>query len=1079
MRRILALLVLLTPWAVSAEETLMLRYPDVHGENVVFSYAGDLWLAPVDGAEDARRLTSHPGLELFPRFSPDGSHVAFTGQYRGDEQVFVISVRGGEPRQLTFYPTAGPLPARWGTDHQVFGWSPDGQRILFRSGRNDFDNRRLFTVSIEGGLPTMLPMVRAGSGDFSPDGKSLVYSPLFRDFRTWKRYEGGWAQNLFIYDETTQEARQITSHERTERDPVWNEAGVFYVSDQDGTLELFSYDPETETKTQLTHHDEWDVRWASGDGHSRVVYEFAGKIGLYDAQQGTETLLSITVPDDRVRRTARRMEADAHLEDYALAPGGDRAVITGRGDVFSVPVEHGVTRNLSARATAHDREADWSPDGQRIAFVSDRSGEEEIYVVKATGGPARALTKDSQARLYGPTWAPDSRSLVYHDHLGVIRVVDLTGKVTTVYDSPYGANGDYVWSADSKWLTFSDQVESGNRAIFLWSRDSGELHQATRGFFNATTPEFSADGRHLYFASDRQFAPQIGSFEWNYVADRETGLYALALSKDSGTPFPIRSDEALEEEDAQADKKNDKDKDKEEEIRVKVDFEGLADRVIRVPVEPDNFSGLFATESHLLYLQGGPFYYGRSSDVPTKLMAFDFEKRESTEMAAGVSGVDVSPDGKFVLFTQGGALKRLAVGQSDDAKTFDTSNMIVYRAPSDEWMVVFNEVWRRFRDYFYVPNMHGVDWEAERERFRPLVEHVSTREDLNTLIGEMIAELNVGHAYVAGGDLQGTERSHVDLLGAQFVWDESAGHYRFQQIYPGHNEESRYRSPLTEVGIDVNEGDYLLAIDGQPVDKGSNPYALLTDRGDQPVELEVGTNPTSAGSRTVLVDPIRSESSLVYLNWVEKNLDYVSQKTDGKVGYLHIPDMGSAGIYEFIKWYYPQVRKEGLIVDVRGNGGGNVSSMILQRLMKKPLGFGYRAHTDWVGTYPQGAFNGPMVSLISETSASDGDIFPYFFREAGLGPLIGKRTWGGVVGITGHGQLIDGGSVFVPEFGLGQPDKGWIVEGEGVSPDIEVENDPVSGEDAQLDRAIEEVLGRIESEKPVYAPKPAPPVKVD
>lgn len=1081
---VMSLVAATAAWAEAKTDTRMLRYPDLHGQTVVFSYAGDLWTAPIDGSQPARRITSHPGLELYPKFSPDGRYIAFTGQYSGDEQVYVIPAEGGEPRQLTFYPAPGPLPARWGTDHQVYGWTPDGKQVLFRSARDDFDDRRLYLVSIDGGLPTVLPMPRAGSGDFSPDGRRIFYSPLFRDFRTWKRYQGGWAQNLFIYDIEGNEARQITRHVRTERDPVWLETGMYYVSDRDGTLELFRYDETGNEHVQLTQHDDWDIKWASGDGKSRIVYEIGGRIALFDTQSQTERLLSIRVPDDGVRIRARRISVADQIEDFEVAPDGSRIVVTARGDVFTVPVEHGVTRNLTQRGDAHDREAAWSPDGRWVAFISDRSGEEQLYVVAHDGGEPRQLTRDLKARLYRPVWSPDNRQIAFSDHTGRLWRVDLEGALSEVDDAPYGTIDDYVWSPDSRWLAWSRTDDNQLPSLYLWSSASGRVTRIGDGFFSERSPAFAADGKYLYFLSDREFAPQIGAFEWNYVVDRETGIYAYVLDASADNPFGPRNDEPAVHKDeagsgAGSDKKG-KDGGKSDEApRVKVDFDGLADRVIRVPVDADNIVGLAVTGSQVLYVTAGPFYYGRQGDRPPALHALDIESRESKTVVEGLQGMALSHDGRFVVARIGGGFKRIPLGNGQEPQAIDTGNLIVERAPGVEWRVVFDEVWRRFRDYFYVPNMHGYDWEALRERYRPLVEHVSTREDLNYLMGEMIAELNVGHAYVSGGDLQAPKRSSVALLGVRFEADADSRRYRIARILPGHNQEPKYRSPLTEVGVGIQPGDYVLAIDGQELTTAVNPYALLTDRGDQPVELLVNSRPVAKGARRVLVEPIDDESALLYLDWVERNRAYVEEQTNGRVGYLHIPDMGANGIYEFIKWYYPQLRKLGLIIDVRGNGGGNVSSMILQRLIKKPLAFGYQAHNESQETYPPQSFIGPMVALISETSASDGDIFPYFFREAGLGPLIGKRTWGGVIGITNHGPLIDGGQVFVPEFGLGQPGKGWIIEGEGVAPDIEVENDPTSRDDAQLDRGIREVLERIEARRPAFLPKPPPPVKLD
>ncbi len=1076
---VLLLTSLLAAAALAQDGTRMLRFPDIHGDRVVFSYAGDLWLAPIDGSTQARRLTSHPGLELYPRFSPDGSKVAFTGQYRGDEQVYTIDVDGGEPVQLTFYPTQGPLPARWGTDHQVYGWTPDGAQVLFRSLREDFNDPRLYQVSVTGGLPTVLPMPRAGSGDLSPDGTRIVYSPLFRDFRTWKRYEGGWAQDLYIYDLSKDEAMPLATDRRTERDPVWLPAGIFYVSDRDGTLNLYGAS-EDGTSEKLTSHDTWDIKWASGDGVSRIVYEVQGLIGLYDTRARQEKLLDISVPDDQVRRTARRIEVQKQIEDYTVSPTAKRIAVTARGDVFSVPAEHGVTRNLTRHTGAHDREAAWSPDGAHIAFISDRSGEEQLYVVAGDGGEARALTELEPLRLYAPRWAPDSKGLAFHDQRGRVHLVDLEGKHEVVAASSYGVIADYAWAPDSRWIAFSRQTEEGFNAVYVWSRESGETHTVSEPLFNAFQPAFSHDGKHLYYLSDRQFAPQIGAFEWNYVSDRETGIFALALTDDSGNPFGPRNDEVAVEESDDSDKgEEDKEEgEKSEDVQVAIEFDGLAQRVIRVPVEADNIAGIMPLADHLLYVTTGPFYYGRQADVKVTLRALEFKSRESKEIVADITNVVPSADGKVVVVQTQGALKRIELAKPDKPKAISTANLIVYRAPADEWLVAFDEVWRRFRDYFYVTNMHGYDWPALRDRYRPLVQHVSTREDLNTLIGEMIAELNVGHAYVQGGDLQAPKRSSAALLGARFEADATAGRYRVAHLYAGHNAEPKYRSPITEVGVGVAVGDYIIAIDGRELTLADNPYDLLTDRGAQPVELTVNGTPQAEGARRVLVDPVTDETSLVYLEWVEKNRRYVAEKTNGEVGYLHIPDMSSAGIYEFIKWYYPQIRKRGLVVDVRGNGGGNVSQMILRRLMQQPLGYGHQAHNDWTRTYPATAFSGPMVALMSENSASDGDIFPYFFREAKLGPLIGKRTWGGVVGITSHGPLIDGGLVFVPEFGMSQADKGWIIEGEGVVPDIEVSNDPTSDGDAQLDRGIEEVLKRIQAQQPTIPGKPPARVKL-
>jgi tricorn protease len=1055
----------------------LLRHPDIHGQQVVFSYAGDLWIADTDSATQAQRLTSHPGIELFPKFSPDGTQVAFTGQYRGDDQVYVIDLTGGEPKQLTYYPTRGPLPTRWGTDHQVYGWNPDGKQVLFRSMRDDFENGQLYQVSVDGGLPKVMPMPQAGSGDISPEGDSILYSPLIRDFRSWKRYSGGWAQNLHIYNLQSDQATQITDHPGTERDPVWLESGMYFISDRDGTLELFQYNRESGDKTQLTQHATMDIKWASGDGKSRIIYELGPELAVYDSTTGQETPLSIEVPDDGVRRIAQRFAADKIIEDFTLAPDGKRALFSARGDIFSVPVEHGITRNLSQAQISHDRAAIWSPDGKWVAYISDRSGEQQIHLVAAIGGESRQLTQGLNAHLNQPMWSPDSNHIAFYTHLGELRVVDLKGKSRVVTKNRFEPPQNYTWSPDSQWLAFSQMGENGNAYLSLWSKKSGELHEDSEKFFNIESPQFSPDGKHLYYLSQREFAPQLSIFEWNYVADRATGIFALALNSDSGSPFSPRNDEVQGKD--FSGKKDDEANEK-SVPKTNIEFDQIEQRIIRVPVDADNIKHLSVTDKYIIYSTEISEHYGREFGGVT-IHVYDLEKRESKLLAKNVEDIKFSYNGEYALIKQDSTYKRLEIAKAgdnnDSEKTLNTKNMIVYRAPSDEWLVVFDEVWRRFRDFFYVRNMHGYDWQGLKTRYRPIVSEVSTREDLNYLISEMVAELNVGHAYVQGGDIRAPHRSTAALLGARFTEDKSSKRYKVGKIFTGQNAEPKYRSPLTQVGVNINEGDYILEIDGRDLTTKDNPYDLLTDRGKQPVELLVNSKARKKGARRVLVDPISDEQTLVYLAWVKYNHDYVTEKTGGKIGYLHIPDMGANGIYEFIKWFYPQLHKQGMIIDVRGNGGGNVSSMILQRLWKKPLAYDYPAHSDRVNTYPYDAFIGPMVSLISETSGSDGDIFPYFFRKSGLGRLIGKRTWGGTVGISFRGSLIDGGAVFVPEFGLANKEGQWIIEGKGVEPDIEVENDPGSRTDAQLDRAISEILKEVQLKKPMLPPRPKAPIK--
>ncbi len=1097
--RTLIALTLLLAALPAAAGTKLLRFPDIHGDKVAFSYAGDVWTAPAAGGT-ATRLTAHPGQELFPNFSPDGSSIAYTGQYDGDEQFYVVPAAGGVPRQLTWYHSTGPLPPRWGYDNQVYDWTPDGQGILFRSFRHGALLRtHLFTVAFDGGLPVQLPMRRSGGGDLSPDGRKVVYSPLSRDFRTWKRYQGGWSQDLQIFDLDSHELTQVTDHPRSDRDPMWIGEAIYFSSDRDGTLNLYRYDVTSAETTQLTHEDVWDVRWPSDDGAGRIVYELNGELEIYDIAAGSSAGISIEVPDDGLAMRPARISVADNIEDFELSPKGERALFVARGDVFTAPIEKGPTRNLTKSSGAHDKWARWSPDGRRIAFISDRDGEEEIYLVEQEGSAEpEQLTDGGSAMRYAPEWSPDGERLAFSDKDGKLYVLELASRqIEEIADDPWGQIRDYAWSPQGAHLAFGLTNTNGFGSIAVWSVGGGEPRRVTDDLFNDFNPAWDPAGDFLYYLSDREYAPQISSIEWNFATDRETYIYALALRADVEHPFPVESDEVtLEEEDEEAEpeKKAKKKKQKaaeaeaEEEEKpqepVRIDWQGLAERVVRIPVEADNYGGLQAVEGHLLVGRGTPFYYGRPADIDNELHIFSFEEREAKTLAADIQGYALSADGLKALVRHEDGFKIYDVGMEgqESAEDVSTAGLEVDRVPAEEWAQTFDEVWRRFRDFFYVENMHGYDWPALREQYRPWLQHVAHRSDLNYLIGEMIAELNIGHAYVSGGDFEIPERPQVALLGAELELDAEAGRYRIAKILAGHNGEDRYRSPLTEVGVDVAEGDYLLAIDGEELAGADNPYRLLRHKSGQAVELTVNSAPAMEGARQVGVQPIGGESDLRYLNWVLANKRRVDEATEGRVGYLHLPDMGSAGIREFIKWYYPQIRKEGLVVDVRSNGGGNVSQMVVSRLSRELLGTRFARNRDVAATYPNEVFHGHMVCLLSEDSASDGDIFPHRFREAGLGPLIGKRSWGGVVGITDRGTLIDGGTVYVPEFGTNAVDGSWIIEGHGVDPDIEVDFDArdfLEGRDPQLERGIEEVLRRMAQEPRPLPARPADPVKTE
>ncbi|HEX9653349.1 MAG TPA: S41 family peptidase [bacterium] len=1075
-------------------QTKLLRFPDIHNDDVVFCYGGDLWRAAANGGL-AVRLTAHPGLELFPKFSPDGKWLAFTGQYDGDEQVYLVPAEGGEPKQLTFYPAHGPLPPRWGYDNQVYGWTPDGKKVVFRSLRDA--NRgscatALYTVTPEGGMPVKLSMPSSGAGDFSPDGSKIAYSPLFRDFRTWKRYQGGWAQDLYIFDIKTHEAQKIAASVRSERDPMWIGGTIYFTSDRDGTYNLFAFDIGTTEVRQLTQSATWDVRWPSSDNRSQVVYELDGELQVFDVTTQEDRRISIIVPDDGLARRPSRYSAEKNIEDFELSPKGERALFVARGDVFTAPIEKGPTRNLTNTSNAHDKWARWSPDGARIAFISDRTGEDQVYLINQDGsGQLEQLTTQFNRMLNVPGWASDGKRLAFSDKDGKLYVLTIASKqVQEIADDEFGGISDYAWSNCGGHLAFSMNDWSGYSSIYVWSVTDGQRRRITGENFNEYGPAWDPDGNYLYYLADREFAPQISSWEWNFAGNRTAGIFAMALRKDVKNPFAPESDEVTlgegEKEDKEkardGDEKKDDKKVKESKPKeyIKIDFDALDQRVARVPVEADNLGSVTAIKEHLLFTNTGAPFYGRDSYKKTSLDIFSIKDRESSTLAEDISAYAISSDGSKVLVRQERSYNLYdAKPKAKDKKTVSTKDLMVDRIPAQEWAEIFDEVWRRYRDFFYVRNMHGYDWKAIGDQYRTLLQHVAHRSDLNYVLGEMVSELNVGHAYIAGGDFEIPERPKVALAGARFELDEAAGRYRISRIFKGDNEEEKYRAPLTEVGVDAKVGDYVLAIDGEELKANDTPYRLLQHKTD-PVTLTLNSQPTMDGARRVTYNPITDESNLLYKEWIDGNRERVSQMTGGRVAYLHLPDMGADGIYEFIKWYYPQIRKEGLVVDVRSNGGGNVSQWIIERLDSKLLGTRFGQSSDKAFTYPATVFHGPMACLVNETSASDGDIFPHRFREAGLGPLIGKRTWGGVVGISGRGPLLDGGQVFVPLQATNDVNGNWIIEGHGVDPDIEVENDPKSvlaGRDPQLERGVQEVLKLMDEKKMKLPSRPRDPVK--
>ncbi len=1077
-------------FSYAEDEARLLRFPAVFGEQVVFTYAGDLYTVAAAGGV-ARKLTNHNGFEMFPRFSPDGKYIAFTAQYDGNTEVYLMPAAGGEPKRLTYTAALGrdDVSDRMGPNNIVMAWKHDNKHIVFRSRMiepNDF-NGQLFLTDIEGNLHEQLPLPRGGFCSYSPDDSKLAYNRVFREFRTWKRYRGGMADDIWIHDFNNRKTINLTANPAQDIIPMWQGEKIYFLSDRDESMKmnLFVCDLNTKETRQLTHFDDFDIKFpAMGSG--KIVFENGGYLYLFDTAAEKCDKLKIFIQEDRLNARGGIKKVKDNITTFDISPDGKRALFVARGDVFTVPEKYGNTRNLTQTPGIHERDARWSPDGKWIAYNSDKSGENEIYIKPADeSGAEIQLTTGADTYFYHFLWSPDSKKILWGDRKQRVRFVDIDKKtIAEVTHSPIWEIRDYSWSPDSKWIAYSTQIENRLNRIYIYSLDKAQSYAVTDEWYPASNPTFSADGKYLYFTSYRDLNPTYGWTEWNHIYQDMDRIYLVTLAAGTPSPFQPKSDEAAIVKEAPpakdkpaAAKKDGKGDAKEAatKVAVTIDITGLGERIAGLPITPANYFNLIALEGKLYYQRRG------SADQKTLLFMYDLEKQKETQLGE-INAYEISADKKKMLAAKDRnyAIIDLPGAPIDVKETLNLDGLETVLCKKCEWKQIFKECWRQMRDFFYVANMHGVDWAAERDKYAPLVEHVNHRNDLTYIIGEMIAELTAGHTYVGGGERPPVEKIRQGLLGAQFERDAKTGYFRIKKILKGENWDKTKISPLTVIGVNAKEGDYIIELDGKSTADMKNIYRALVNTVGKQVTLKINSIPSDKGSRKIVVTPIDDELPLYYLNIVQANIEKVNKATGGKVGYIHIPDMSEEGLNTFVKYYYPQLSKKALIIDVRGNGGGSVSPQIIERLRREAALVGI-ARNGSANLDPDGVIFGPLVCLADEFSASDGDIFPYRFREYKMGKIVGKRTWGGTVGIRGSLPLLDGGQLNKAEFASYRLDgKDWAVEGHGVEPDIFVDNDPANefaGIDDQLNKAIEVILEELKTKEKKIPPVPPSPDK--
>ncbi len=1059
----------------------LLQQPDVSETHITFIYAGDVWTVPIEGGT-ATRLSSPAGEESFPKFSPDGRHIAFSANYHGNTDVYVMPTTGGIPVRLTQH--------NYGD--RMIDWHPDGNKILFSSSRESGRQRfsQFYLISTTGGMAEKLPVPYGEFASFSPDGARLAYIQKSRVFRTWKRYRGGMAADITIFNLSDMSSELVVDADANNEIPMWSGNKIYFLSDRGDNLRfnIWSYDLASKALRQLTDFSDFDVHFPS-IGPKDIVFEAGGKLYLLNLATEQVREINVKVVTDQIALQPAIKNADKNIASAWVAPDGKRVVVEARGELFSLPAEHGYVENLTQTSGVAERYPAWSPDGKYIAYWSDRSGEYELHLKELETGKEEKLTNYGPGFRYRLFWSPDSKKIAFVDKAMELQVYELDNKRTVKVDKALSMyegnlrNFSVSWSSDSKWMAYDRDLPNNNQAIFLYDLKNYTKHQATSGFYSTMKPAFDPEGKYLFVLTNREFSPVYSDFDNSFVYPNATQLAAISLRTDVPAVLAPKNDEVeSKKEDSKEtveSKKKGKDKKKddksdetdEEEKPVEIDLKGFEKRMVILPESAGNYTNVQAVKGKVVYQK---FPNSGSGEKESSVKYFDLEEREIKTIISGVNGFQISADGNKMLVSKNNSMAVIDVKADQKMeKMLNTADMKMTVDPRAEWKQIFRDAWRLERDFFYDEGMHGVDWNEMYDRYSPLIDEAATRWDVNFVLGELIGELNASHTYKGGGDQESGQSMNVGYLGVDY--EISEGKYRIEKIIKAAPWDIEVKSPLDMPGVEAQEGDYLLAVNGIPLDITKEPYAAFQGLGGKTVQLTLNTQPIFEGARKVIVETLNDESRLRHLAWIEHNRKMVDDATGGKVGYIYVRSTGIDGQNELVRQFMAQWNKEGLIVDERFNSGGQIPDRFIELLNRKPLAYwAVRDGQDW--QWPPVAHFGPKVMLINGWSGSGGDAFPDYFRKAGLGQLIGTRTWGGLIGITGVPQLIDGGMVTVPTFRMYDPDGKWFREGHGVDPDIEVKEDPTrlaNGGDAQLEKAIEVIKEAMEKngyKKPEHPP---------